>query len=98
MCMLKNFLDEQGRIIRWPAKQSLKIQVIKYIASKFEDERFYTEKEVNETIDKWHTYGDYFMLRRGMIEYKLFDRTRNGSQYWKLKNDEDLADEVVVID
>lgn len=89
MSIIKNFLDDQGRVTKWPAKQNKKIEVVKYIASKFEDGRVYSEKEVNEIIDKWHTYGDYFMLRRGLIEYRLLDRTRNGSQYWKIEREED---------
>ena len=88
MSKFENFLDEKGRVIKWPAKHSLKIEVVKYIAEKFESDRVYTEKEVNNLIDQWHTYGDYFMLRRGMIEYKLLSRTRDGSKYWKLSGDE----------
>lgn len=84
MSLLKNFLDDQGRVTKWPSKQHLKIEVIKYVAEKFENDRYYTEKEVNEIINTWHTYGDYFMLRRGMIELNLMERTKNGSQYWKI--------------
>lgn len=86
MSQFKNFLDDQGRVTKWPSKLQMKIEVIKYIAEKFEDDRIYTEKEVNETISLWHTYGDYFMLRRGMIDYKLMSRTKCGSKYWKVKS------------
>lgn len=86
MSKLNNFLDDKGRVVKWPAKQVLKIEVVKYIAEKFVEDCFYSEKEVNEIIDQWHTYGDYFMLRRGMIDYKLLARTRNGAQYWKVKS------------
>ena len=88
MSKLINFLDDRGRVVKWPAKKALKIEVVKYIAEKFEEDNIYTEKEVNAIIDQWHTYGDYFMLRRGMVEYKLLARTRNGSQYWKVKDEE----------
>lgn len=85
MSKLKNFLDDEGRVKSWPAKKVLKIEVVKYIAEKFVEDRFYTEKEVNQVIDQWHTYGDYFMLRRGMVDYKLLGRNRDGSKYWKVK-------------
>lgn len=87
MSKFKNFLDVEGRIKKWPAKNSLKIEVVKYIADKFEEDRFYSEKEVNDIINQWHTYDDYFMLRRGMIEYKLLARERDGSKYWKVKDE-----------
>lgn len=85
MTKLKNFLDNDGRVKSWPAKKMFKIEVVKYIAEKFEEDRFYTEKEVNQVIDQWHTFGDYFMLRRGMVDYKLLGRNRDGSKYWKVK-------------
>lgn len=84
MDLLKIFLDGHGRVTKWPSKQHLKVEVVKYIADKFEDDQIYTEKEVNAIICKWHTYGDYFMLRRGMIECGLMKRTRDGAQYWKV--------------
>lgn len=88
MSKFKNFLDDQGRVTTWPSKKSLKIEVIKYMASHFETDKIYTEKEVNAIIDQWHTFGDYFMLRRGMIEFKLLARTRDGAEYWKVVGSE----------
>ena len=86
--MLKNFLDEQGRVTKWPAKFKVKVEVIKYISGKFELNRVYTEKEVNAIINEWHTYGDYFMLRRGLITSNEFTRKRDGSEYRKVKHPE----------
>ena len=88
MSVLKNFLDEEGRITKWPAKYKMKVEVIKYISSKFELDRVYTEKEVNDVINEWHTYGDYFMLRRGLITSYEFTRKRDGSEYRKVKKDD----------
>ncbi|MBS4535238.1 DUF2087 domain-containing protein [Clostridium sp. D2Q-14] len=89
MSKFKKFLDEQGRVTSWPAKRALKIEVLKYIAEKFEEDREYKEKEVNNIIDQWHTFGDYFMLRRGMIDYKFLLRKRDGSMYWREKESEE---------
>lgn len=80
---LRRFLDEKERVKTWPAKSDMKINICKYISTKFEDGRFYTEKEVNAIIEAWHTFGDYFMIRRGMIDYKFLSRTKNGASYWK---------------
>jgi len=83
MSQLNNFMDEDMKVKIWPSKKLMKIEVLKYVASKFEANRIYTEKEVNAVIDEWHTFNDYFMIRRGMIDYKLLGRTRTGSEYWK---------------
>ncbi len=77
------FLDEQGRIKIWPSKQEMKRAVVLYLSEKFQTGVVYTEKEVNAIINEWHTFNDYFLLRRGLIDYKLLLRARDGSSYWK---------------
>ena len=73
------FLDEKGKIRQWPAAGKTKIAVVGYLAGKFEKDRIYNEKEVNEIINQWHTFNDYFLLRRSLIDYKFMGRTRNGA-------------------
>lgn len=83
MTDLSRFLDEKSRVKTWPSKKELKYEVLKHVSEKFEAGRFYTEKEVNAIINEWHTFNDYFLLRRGMVDHKLLSRTRSGSIYWK---------------
>lgn len=80
---IKGFLDDQGRVKAWPAKQAKKLLVLAYMADRFEPGRIYQEKEVNATIEAWHTFGDYFMLRRGMVDAGLMLREADGSRYWR---------------
>lgn len=86
---LKNFLDEEGRLAQWPAKRSKQLIVLKYLATKFGDEAEYSEKEVNQIIDNWHSFGDYFLLRRELVESGHLGRTPNGSKYWKVEVEDD---------
>jgi len=83
MSKLSNFLDDNNRVKIWPKKHALKREVLLYLATKFEADRDYSEKEVNQILSEWHTFDDYFLLRRGLIEDRLLSRTRNGSRYWK---------------
>lgn len=76
------FLDEKGRIKQIPVPNRTKIPVLSYLAGKFEMGRDYSEKEVNKIIDAWHTFNDYFILRRLLIDYNLLNRTPNGAKYW----------------
>ncbi len=80
---ISRFLDEKGRIRIWPSKKDMKEAVLGYLAEKFEYKKTYTEKEVNNIIQEWHTFNDYFILRRGLIDYGLLSRTRNGASYWR---------------
>ena len=83
MVNIERFLDERGNIKIWPSKREVKIEVLKYLSTKFEYDKFYSEKEVNGIIDEWHNFNDYFLLRRGMIDYKFLFRTKDGAKYWR---------------
>jgi hypothetical protein len=83
MDILERFLDDEGNIKQLPSKKDARLVVLSYLAEKFEVGRDYTEKEVNAIIDGWHTFGDYFLLRRELIDSGLMRRTRDGARYWK---------------
>jgi len=85
MCMIEMFLDEEGRIKQLPSRGEPRRAVLAYLATKFSCDRDYTEKEVNALIDTWHTFGDYFLLRRELIDYQFLCRTRDCVKYWKEK-------------
>ncbi|MCK8060162.1 MULTISPECIES: DUF2087 domain-containing protein [unclassified Fusibacter] len=82
---ISQYLDDQGRVKIWPSKQAKKKAVLRYLSSKFDFDKDYSEKKVNELIVQWHTFGDYFLLRRGLIELRLLQRTKNGAEYWRIK-------------
>ena len=79
--ILQNFLDEDNRVIQFPAKRKKKLYVLIYLAGKFEVEKEYTEKEVNELLLKWHTFSDPATLRRELYDNRFLDRSRDGCVY-----------------
>jgi len=73
MSKIRNFIDEQGKVISWPAKRSIQKEIVAYIGDKFKENIDYTEKEVNEIIKEWILFSDYVLVRRELIiEKKLF--------------------------
>ncbi|GAB1544568.1 DUF2087 domain-containing protein [Scytonema sp. NUACC21] len=83
---LKRYLDEEGRVKLWPSKRNrAKFQqlILEYLASQFELSRIYTEKEVNQLLNRYHTFGDPALLRRELFERGLVDRKRDCSAYWR---------------
>ena len=80
---IERFLDEEGKLKLWPAKQTAREEVFEYLAEKFEVDRYYSEHEVNAILASWHTFGDLFILRRGLIESGWLLRMRDGSRYWR---------------
>jgi len=83
---IKMFLDNSGKIIQLPQKQKKRVAVLSYLADKFEENRDYTEKEVNAICEEWHTFNDFFVLRRELVDNGLVHREADGSRYWKDKN------------
>jgi len=80
MSKLINDFDE---IIRWPKKLSDKKIVINWLSNKFNGEIKYSEKEVNEILDRHHSFNDIALLRRELISRKFLSRKDDGSEYWK---------------
>jgi len=80
---ISNFLDDSGKITQLSQKNRLRTETLRYLAGKFQADRSYTEKEVNSICDEWHTFGDYFLLRRELIDSCFLCRESNGSRYWK---------------
>ncbi|HEY4515271.1 MAG TPA: DUF2087 domain-containing protein [Candidatus Paceibacterota bacterium] len=80
---LKNYLNHNDQLKIWPAKRQSQISVLIYLAEQFEDGKVYQEKEVNDILNKFHTFGDPALLRRELYEKKLLERKFDGSEYWK---------------
>jgi hypothetical protein len=80
---IKPFFDDIGRVVQLPKKQKLRLAVLAELALKFEPGRSYTEQDVNAVCSQWHTFGDYFLVRRELVDSGLLCRERDGSRYWR---------------
>lgn len=79
------FLDEDGKIRQLPASARTRRLILVYLADKFTAGKTYSEKEVNARIDAWHTFEDYFILRRLLVDCGFMGRKTDGSAYWRLQ-------------
>lgn len=82
--LLKGYLDKEGKFSKLPGKKQKKKQslMLQFLANKFEKDKKYTEKEVNELLNKHHSFNDPASLRRMMLGGNLIDRTIDGKEYW----------------
>lgn len=83
---LTPFLDSAGRMISFPAKHKKKLSALWYLAGKIEDDRQYTESEINALLDKWTLFHDPATLRRELYNKRLLNRTADRSGYRKADN------------
>jgi hypothetical protein len=81
--VLRSF-DEQGRLQRWPNKRAEQVLALWGLWMAFDGKRRYSEREVNEVINRHHQFGDHCLLRRELVESDLLARTPGGEQYRKL--------------
>lgn len=78
---LKHFLDGESRLLAFPARRKMKICCLFYLAQKIEAEREYAEREINDFLLLWHTFGDPATLRRELCDYGFLQRSRDGKVY-----------------
>lgn len=69
-----------GPLKTFHMQQKHKYIVLTEIAKRFDPERKYSEKQVNELLKE--VYDDYVEIRRYLIDYGLLEREPDGSQYW----------------
>ncbi len=82
---LKGYIGEDGRFNHLPGKrQKNRLNLmLDYLITQFEFNKKYSEKEVNNLLDRFHSFNDPASLRRFLFGRGLLDRTLDGSSYWR---------------
>ena len=81
---LEGYLGKDGRFDRFPGKRQKKIQqlMFQFLAEQFEHDKTYTEPQVNDILNAYHSFEDPASLRRFMFGMGLLGRTLDGRAYW----------------
>lgn len=80
MDAIKTYMNEEGGLKSYPAREKKKIIILGEIIKNFAKGRTYSEKEVNRILKR--IYEDHTTIRRALVEYGFFERTNDGSSYW----------------
>jgi len=75
----KYFKDD--KLIMIPKKQTVKLEIFSFFHNLFEENKSYTEQEINNIIKKY--YDDYAIIRRYLVDYKFIARDQFGQVYNK---------------
>lgn len=78
--VLRAFLDDEGRIVRMPAKHRKRLVVLDHVARVFEPGRRYPETEVNAMLRAFD--DDVAMLRRYLVDEEFM--AREHGVYWRI--------------
>ena len=81
---LAGYLNKEQKFSQFPGKKQKKKQalMLKFLSEQFESGKKYTEKEVNNILNQYHSFNDPAILRRLMFGKKLLNRTLDGRTYW----------------
>ena len=88
---IRGFLDYERKLHTYPAKFKKQLFALCYLASKLEHGRQYTESEINDILNQWHTFGDWAALRRDLCDRHFLGREPDGSRYWLEEQQPTLA-------
>jgi biotin operon repressor len=83
--VLKDYLAEDGKIAQLPTNRRKLDVILRYLVDQFDFDRHYAEKEVNEIIGAYNE--DISGLRRDLISVGFLDRERDGSAYWRVRQE-----------
>ncbi len=83
--VIRNYTNADGTIKTIPTQQKKLLAILHYVSRDFELDKKYSEKEVNQMLEKYHP--DYAFLRRSLVDFKIMEREDNGRTYW-LKKEE----------
>ena len=78
--VLATFIDANGRVKSFPTKEKRKIIILQEVIKKFEANRNYSEKEINEMLKEM--FDDHVTVRRYLIEYGFMHRSTDCQSYW----------------
>ncbi len=76
-----------GKLTHLPTKQKKLLVIIRWLATLFQPDITYTEKEVNDILKAAYA-EDYVGLRRDLIDLGYLRRERGGGKYWLTPADE----------
>jgi len=83
--VLKSYLNPDGTIKQIPQMGNKLLIILNFIVDTFAFDANYTEKEVNTILRRFH--GDTAALRRYLVDYGFMGRERDGTRYWRVKEE-----------
>lgn len=82
---LARYFDAAGRLIRWPAKHSERMNCLWVLWSRFTPRAVLSEIEVGRVLEAWHQFGDRALLRRELCDQGMMKRTADGREYRRIE-------------
>ncbi|SDB36231.1 hypothetical protein SAMN05660653_01708 [Desulfonatronum thiosulfatophilum] len=82
---LVRLFDDNGRLVRWPKKFTLRMFCLWALWSRFPARTSMTEREISDWLQERHCFGDHALLRRELVDRRLVTRTPDGRVYTRIE-------------
>ena len=79
--VIKDYVRKDGSLKTLSAQQKKLEAVLRYVVKAFDMGMRYSEKQVNETLARYHE--DTATLRRELVGFGLMQREGGGGEYWR---------------
>lgn len=76
-----DYTNQAGKLKAIPAQRKKLEAVLRRLVQDFDEGEIYTERQVNQTLGKYHE--DTAFLRRELVGYGLLSRDSKGESYWR---------------
>lgn len=77
------FLNEQGQLKSYPARRSQRLEALEYLSHRFSESKSYQEADVNMILKEAHTFEDWSLLRRELVDGGFLTRDSAGLSYMR---------------
>jgi DNA-binding HxlR family transcriptional regulator len=81
--VIRDFILPDGKLKTIPSQRKKLEIILRHIVLQFLPGERYSEKEVNETLSRYHE--DTATLRREMVGFGLMQREGGGGSYWRVE-------------
>lgn len=82
---LMRHFDPAGQLIRWPNKFNEQATCLWVIWSQLPPRQSMTEQEISRTLNGMHSFRDFALLRRELVEQGMVSRTADCRDYRRIE-------------
>jgi hypothetical protein len=79
---IKRRFFKAGKLIGYPSRRALQIEVLESMACLFKPSHLYKEIEINELLKAAIEFRDHVFFRRELIDLGILKREKHGKVYW----------------
>ncbi len=80
----RRFLDGEGRLRTWPSKLTDQKAALAWLCDQMTPGERLSERDFNEWLKARHTFDDWAILRRSLVDHGFVQREGDGSAYWRV--------------